>query len=88
MQAQKSPGVITQNIDNLHQASGIAPEDVVELHGNTTYATCLQCAARYEVAWVRSRFEASGGCAPDCACGRPDAMSAKMSWMFPLIRSA
>src|SRR6201987_2956663 len=34
----KSPGVVTQNIDNLHQNSGISPEHVVELHGNNTYA--------------------------------------------------
>jgi len=67
--AGKSPGVITQNIDNLHQASGIAPEHVVELHGNTTYAACLDCAERYELAWVRKRFEDAGGCAPDCRCG-------------------
>ncbi len=68
--AGKAPGVITQNIDNLHQASGIASEHVVELHGNTTYATCLDCAARFELAWVRERFEASAGRAPDCpGCG-------------------
>jgi NAD-dependent protein deacetylase/lipoamidase len=67
--AEKAPGVITQNIDNLHQASGIAPDDVVELHGNTTYATCLSCSARYELAWVRRAFEAAGGEAPDCDCG-------------------
>jgi NAD-dependent deacetylase len=66
--AGKSPGVITQNIDNLHQASGIAPEHVVELHGNTTYATCLDCAERYELAWVRKRFEDAGH-VPDCRCG-------------------
>jgi NAD-dependent deacetylase len=66
--AGKSPGVITQNIDNLHQISGIAAEHVVELHGNTTYATCLDCARRYELAWVKSRF-AAGGRAPDCDCG-------------------
>ena len=61
--------VITQNIDNLHQASGIAAHKVFELHGNTTYAACLDCAARYEIAWVRERFEAAGQ-APDCiACG-------------------
>jgi NAD-dependent deacetylase len=67
--AGKSPGVVTQNIDNLHQASGIAPEHVVELHGNTTYALCLDCAARYELPWVRRFFEASGR-APSCiACG-------------------
>jgi len=66
----KIPGVITQNIDNLHQASGIASDHVVELHGNTTYATCLDCAKRYELSWVRERFTASGGRSPDCAdCG-------------------
>ena len=56
--AGKIPAVITQNIDNLHQVSGFAPECVVELHGNTTYATCLGCGERYELAWVRERFEA------------------------------
>jgi NAD-dependent deacetylase len=66
--AGKVPGVVTQNIDNLHQASGVAPDDVVELHGNTTYATCLSCAQRYELGWVRTRYEADGH-APDCRCG-------------------
>jgi NAD-dependent deacetylase len=64
--AGKVRAVVTQNIDNLHQASGIAPADVVELHGNTTYATCLDCAKRYELAWVKDRFAASGGHSPDC----------------------
>jgi NAD-dependent deacetylase len=62
----RSPGVVTQNIDNLHQASGIPRECVVELHGNTTYAICLECAKRYELDWVRAAFEQSGGRAPDC----------------------
>jgi NAD-dependent deacetylase len=66
--ARKAPAVITQNIDNLHQASGIAVEDVVELHGNTMYAICLDCTKRYELSWVRKKFDASGH-APDCACG-------------------
>ena len=65
----KIPAVITQNIDNLHQASGFAADNVVELHGNTTYATCLDCGRRYELAWVKKRFEAEGR-APDCEdCG-------------------
>jgi len=68
--AGKVPAVITQNIDNLHQASGIASEHVVELHGNTTYALCLDCEQRYELSWVRQRIDAGNGCAPDCpACG-------------------
>jgi NAD-dependent deacetylase len=68
--AGKVPAVVTQNIDNLHQASGIASEHVVELHGNTTYSLCLDCAERYELSWVRKKMEAGNGCAPDCpACG-------------------
>ena len=67
--AGKAPALVTQNIDNLHQDSGIAAEDVVELHGNTTYALCLDCGERYELGWVRQRFDAQSGRAPDCACG-------------------
>jgi NAD-dependent deacetylase len=66
----KVQAVITQNIDNLHQDSGIAPDHVVELHGNTTYALCLDCQRRYELSWVRQRMDAGNGCAPDCPdCG-------------------
>jgi NAD-dependent deacetylase len=68
--AGKIPSVVTQNIDNLHQASGIAAEHVVELHGNTTYALCLDCAKRYELAWVQAHMDGGNGCAPDCTvCG-------------------
>lgn len=61
--------VITQNIDNLHQNSGIPDERIIELHGNGTYAKCLDCGERHELFWVREMFEASG-LAPDCrSCG-------------------
>lgn len=60
--------VITQNIDNLHQASGVPEEKIVELHGNTTYASCLDCAKRYEMPLLRNFFEKDGE-VPDCACG-------------------
>jgi NAD-dependent deacetylase len=63
----KVPAVVTQNIDNLHQASGIPAADVVELHGNTTYALCLDCERRYEIPEVRARFDA--GHPLDCECG-------------------
>jgi NAD-dependent deacetylase len=69
--AGKIPGIITQNIDNLHQASGFAADDVVELHGNTTYARCIGCGARHELDWVEQQFAQSGR-APDCiACDEP-----------------
>ncbi|MGI9412799.1 MAG: SIR2 family NAD-dependent protein deacylase [Hyphomicrobiales bacterium] len=65
----KATHVITQNIDNLHQASGVADEQVIELHGNGTYAKCLDCGERHEIGWVRTRFEQAGE-PPDCsACG-------------------
>ena len=67
--AGKATALVTQNIDNLHQDSGIAAQDIVELHGNTTYALCLECTTRYELSWVRQNFEANGEHAPDCPCG-------------------
>src|SRR5436305_10401911 len=68
--AGKVPAVITQNIDNLHQASGISAQHVIELHGNNSYASCLDCGKRYELPWVRQRFSDAGECAPDCPdCG-------------------
>jgi len=51
--------VITQNIDGLHQASGVPADKVIELHGNTTYATCLECAERYELDDIKREFEVS-----------------------------
>lgn len=70
--AGRLDGIITQNIDNLHQDSGVAAGQLIELHGNGTYATCLACGRRYELAWVRERYDALGGEAPDCeACGGP-----------------
>src|SRR5271167_2561544 len=60
--------VITQNIDGLHQASGVPDERVIELHGNTTYAHCLDCAQRYELADLRVDFERDN-IVPHCACG-------------------
>src|SRR6266478_4917949 len=65
----KVAAVITQNIDGLHQASGIAEDRVVELHGNSTYAHCLDCKARFELDALRVSFERDGT-APFCGgCG-------------------
>lgn len=46
---EKVSAVITQNIDGLHQRSGIAEGQVIELHGNSTYASCLACGLRHEL---------------------------------------
>jgi NAD-dependent protein deacetylase/lipoamidase len=60
--------VITQNIDGLHQAAGVPAAKVIELHGNTTYATCLACGLRYEIHAMREPFDSKGS-VPDCFCG-------------------
>jgi NAD-dependent deacetylase len=65
----KMLAVITQNIDGLHQVSGIPDEKVIELHGNSTYAACLDCKRRHELAWVRQIFD-DNETLPKCmACG-------------------
>ena len=48
--------VITQNIDNLHQDSGISEDEIIELHGNSSYASCLDCKFRYELDEIKSEF--------------------------------
>jgi NAD-dependent deacetylase len=52
----KASSVITQNVDGLHQKSGVPETKVIELHGNSTYAKCLRCERRYELAPIFERF--------------------------------
>lgn len=52
--------VITQNVDNLHQDSGVPADKVIELHGNATYATCLECAERHELSELKDSFLKAG----------------------------
>ena len=61
--------VITQNVDNLHQASGLRADQVIELHGNASFATCLDCAKPYALEDLRDAFEATQ-VPPTCShCG-------------------
>src|SRR5579863_7092709 len=64
----KVSAVITQNIAGLHEASGIPRDKIIELHGNTTYATCLDCGERYEIADLRVAFERDGDVPPCDKC--------------------
>jgi len=48
--------IITQNVDGLHQASGVPAEQVIELHGNATYAACLDCCQRHELEPIMAAF--------------------------------
>ncbi|MGE3251607.1 MAG: NAD-dependent deacetylase [Hyphomonadaceae bacterium] len=52
----RASSVITQNVDNLHQESGVPADKVIELHGNASYARCLSCGLRHELAELRPIF--------------------------------
>ena len=65
----KVAAVITQNVDNLHQDSGMPPERVIELHGNASYATCLECGLRHELADLKAAFLATDQLPACRACG-------------------
>jgi NAD-dependent deacetylase len=56
----KVAAVITQNVDNLHQESGVPATQVIELHGNASYATCLDCGLRHELEVLKQSFLGRG----------------------------
>ena len=65
----KASAVITQNVDNLHQESGVPEDRIIELHGNTRYAKCLACGMPFELADLRRQFETLGRVQPCSKCG-------------------
>jgi NAD-dependent deacetylase len=65
----KMSAIITQNVDGLHQASGVPDSKVIELHGNSTYATCLDCGERHELDDIKATF-GKNETLPECVkCG-------------------
>ncbi len=54
--------IITQNVDNLHQAGG--SQNVIEYHGNSSRLSCLYCNNRYTMAEKRDEY------LPSCVCGK------------------
>jgi NAD-dependent deacetylase len=65
----RASAVITQNVDNLHQDSGIPDERIIELHGNAHYARCLACGLRHEFEDFRESFTERGEIPVCRACG-------------------
>ncbi len=65
----KCIGVITQNVDNLHQDSGVPDEMVIELHGNNSYAKCLDCGLRLELKDLQKEFKEFSEVKPCRECG-------------------
>ena len=65
----KASVVVTQNVDNLHQESGVPDERLIELHGNASYATCLDCGLRHELEVLKQSFLGRGEIPVCRACG-------------------
>lgn len=66
----KLKAVITQNIDNLHQAAG--SQNVLELHGSVFRNNCMGCGKFYSITEVLDMKEKVPKC-PDCgAIIKPD----------------
>ncbi|MFP3304107.1 MAG: NAD-dependent deacylase [Nitrososphaeria archaeon] len=57
-------GVITQNIDGLHQKAGSI--NVIELHGNLKKAVCLQCNKTYPLSEIIKNFVGKSPLCPYC----------------------
>lgn len=69
--------VITQNVDGLHQASGVSGDKIIELHGNTRRIRCMHCRKLTPTDEVWQRL-AEGDTAPECSCSgflKPDTIS-------------
>jgi NAD-dependent deacetylase len=61
-------GIVTQNIDGLHQAAGSNPDLIVEVHGSVRRAVCLKCGHEQPIEIVLERVE-SGDLDPRCQVG-------------------
>jgi NAD-dependent deacetylase len=69
LRAGRLSGVVTQNIDGLHQEAGIPDDHVAELHGNIRRSHCVECGEDWETAEVLSWVE-RGAADPHCPeCG-------------------
>ena len=76
--SSKDSFLITQNVDNLHQDSGVDEKNISELHGNATYAKCLDCGARHELSELRTIFLSTNE--PPCAIS-----AAELSKQLPFL---
>ena len=47
MERQHLKYIISQNVDGLHRKSGIPPENMSELHGNTNLEVCTKCGREH-----------------------------------------
>jgi NAD-dependent deacetylase len=82
--------VITQNVDGIHQESGLPDEKIIELHGNIRRIRCMSCRQIIPIENVQQRLTA-GDPAPECECGgylKPDTISFRQSMPVAEVEKA
>ena len=62
-------GVVTQNIDGLHQLAGNDPEKVIEVHGTVWFTRCWECDDRRPMEQSLDRVRAGQADPPCLVCG-------------------
>ena len=62
--------LVTQNVDGLHERSGVPRERLVTIHGTDAAIECMECGRRDERALAQRAWEA-GEAVPRCSCGGP-----------------
>ena len=60
----KLKGIVTQNIDSLHQKAG--SQNVFEMHGSFILSHCCKCRKKYELAEMKKRIASET--VPHCNC--------------------
>ena len=74
----KLVGLVTQNVDGLHEKSGLPQELIVNLHGSALEVVCLSCPCRYSSEEIAAKTDLARGIPICAACGgllKPDTIS-------------
>lgn len=69
---EKLIGLITQNVDGLHSASGVPDDKIVELHGTNRKILCMSCTKEFAPEPIVNGLLAAGDnfASPKCdSCG-------------------
>ena len=64
--------LVTQNIDGLHRKAGSSRERLIEIHGSSLRATCIECGAEHDREQLHARLLRGDIEVPYCdTCGGP-----------------
>ncbi|MDA7600381.1 Sir2 family NAD-dependent protein deacetylase [Gammaproteobacteria bacterium] len=66
---QKNNFLITQNIDGLHQKSGVPKNKIIEIHGSAIEAACLECKAKQNISDFHDAIKFEGPLPQCTVCG-------------------